>query len=74
MFIVEERSFGAVLAALALAMLIGIGAQMFVPTPAAQSIPTPAAQQRDRGPSERLATQGSAPDLHRVVALTLWRG
>jgi hypothetical protein len=74
MFIVEERSFGAVLAALALALLIGLGAQMFAPTAAPQPMTTPAAQQRDRGPAQRLAMQPDLPSGHRLMALTLWRG
>lgn len=74
MFIVEERSFGTVLAALALALLIGLGAQMFAPAPTPQSMTTPAAQQRDRGPAQRLATQPAESSGRRLMALTLWRG
>ncbi len=74
MFIVEERSFGAVLAALALALLIGFGAQVFAPTASPQSVTTPAAQQHDHGPAQRLATRPDRPAAHRLMALTLWRG
>ena len=74
MFIVEKRSLGAVLAALALALTIGVGAQMFAPAPASsRPVATPAAQQRDRTASKRLANRQNALVAPRVLALTRWR-
>ena len=78
MFIVEERSFSAVLAALAVALTLGLSAQLALPskpaprTPAATQVTrTPAATQVT--PTPAAAAQQRMADV-RLYALTFWRG
>ncbi len=82
MFIVEERSFSAVLAALAVALTLGLSAQLALPSKPALRAPavrTPAATQAAPAATQRApATPAAAPQQRmahaRPFALTLWRG
>ena len=69
MFIVEERSFSAVLAALAVALTLGLSAQLALPSKPAPR--TPAATQVTPAPAA--AAQQRMADV-RLYALTFWRG
>jgi hypothetical protein len=64
MFIFEERSLGAVLAALAIALLVGVAAPLITSGWTPQATDTATAD-----PTRRFANQH--PRIH---ALTLWRG
>ena len=64
MFIVEERTLGAVLAALAIALLVGVGAPLL-----ASGATPKATGAMPAEPSLRLAHEPP-----RIPALTLWRG
>ena len=63
MFIFEERSLGAVLAALAIALLVGVAAPSITGNTAPRATEAPTSS-----PGHRLA--GQPP---RILALTLWR-
>lgn len=75
MFIVEERSFSAVLAALAVALTLGLSAQLALPSKPVQRTPatTVVAPAAVPTAAPAAAAQQRMADM-RPYALTFWRG